>query len=98
MSDLFGNQIVGFPTRRLIYFQLFCIIFSDSFQLHQNKQAQVKNPSQPADLNIEPNLVCRQESKASSGSGNGTANLLQSLSSNLESLKVMEDSKSTNKK
>lgn len=73
--------------------------------LHQSKQAQVKNPSPPTvadlavpDLQIDPTLVCRQESKASSGSGNGTANLLQSFSSNLESLKVMEDSKSTSKK
>ena len=30
MSDLFGNHIVGFPTRRLIYAQVFYLITAKS--------------------------------------------------------------------
>ena len=66
-------------------------------QLHQNKQNQLQNQTGNK-LQVDTALVCRQESKASSGSGNGASNFLQSFSPNLESLKVMEDSKTTNKK
>lgn len=64
--------------------------------LHQNKQSQAQTPTRAA-LHVDTTLVCRQESKASNGSGNGTATIFQS-SPNLESMKVMEDSKTTNKK
>ena len=35
MSDLFGNHIVGFPTRRLIYGQFFTLDGSQASQVHE---------------------------------------------------------------
>ena len=64
------------------------------FQFHKQSQTQAQTAT--SRLAEDTALVCRQESKASNSSSNG-ANFLQSFSPAIESLKVMEDSKTTNK-
>ena len=51
MSDLFGNHIVGFPTRRLIYIDSCLQRGIPAFRVYENKDSELFFP-----LDIAPDL------------------------------------------